>query len=58
LEVILFRGASVSLFVFAAWENNIKMNIEATHSVSIIWIEMAEGLVMRISPSVFKTTID
>jgi hypothetical protein len=31
------------------------MNIEATHSVSIIWIELAEGLVMTISPSMFKT---
>jgi len=30
------------------------MNIEATHSVSIIWIELAEGLVMRISPSMFE----
>jgi hypothetical protein len=58
LEVILFRGASVSLFGWAAWENDAKMDIEATHSVSIIWIELAEGLVMRISPSVFKTTID
>jgi hypothetical protein len=31
------------------------MNIEVTHSVSIIWIELAEGFVMRISPSLFKT---
>ena len=33
------------------------MNIEATHSVSISWIELAEGRIMRTSP-VFKTTIN
>ena len=31
------------------------MNIEASHSVSISWIELAGSRVMRISPSMFKT---
>jgi hypothetical protein len=31
------------------------MNIETAYSVSLIWIELAVGLVMRILPSFFKT---
>jgi len=31
------------------------MNIEVKHFVSISWIELAEGRVMRISSSMFKT---